>query len=780
MTLPVYPLVDAEKEFCCTGCLVVYQILSSQNALNTFESSPQFQKAYELGLISNPHLQEEVEKNRAYSHDVRRLYFEVTGLWCPACAKLIQLFCSRIKGIISCFVDYSTDLASIEYDLKTISQEKIFSSIASLGYKPLLLNQEEREKNSLALNLRLGVASFASLNIMMLSYPVYSEYFGVDISQYGHLFGWISLILSLPVLFYSAYPIFFRFVNNIRARILGMETLVAMGILSSFVLSLYQLLQGSDRVYFDSMTAIISFVLWGKIMESKAKFSAKSALYRLNRSFPKRGRKRFPDKSMQFVSIKDIEVGNVLVVGLGEKIVMDGVVIEGSASVDESFMTGEAIPVLKNVGSIVLAGSILKSGWIAFEVSKKVEESFYQKIIDTLQIDFERKRENKTLVDKIVRLFVPCILSISFICVITLLLLGYSLEMSVIRGVAILLISCPCAIGIAAPLVESFLTNRLADMGAVLRNRLVLSVLGKEDIVVFDKTGTLTEGKFRVLSGADKLSLEEKSYLKTLSSFSMHPISYAIATFLEKTQSTCLCMEECIGRGVKGYTSENKFYLLGSSTFLQEHGLSIPLNQQETCEDVLISTVYFADDNGVIAVIILGDQLRDGVKQVISALKNKRVIVISGDSEESVCKLAKACEIKEWYALQNPLQKRLMIESFQKEGRVVCMLGDGVNDASSLAAADVGISMLSATDLSVQVSDIFLATNKLSVINKIFALANKCRKIIIQNTFWAFFYNIIGVLLAICGIFSPLIAACAMVASSLIVILNAKRINFRN
>lgn len=750
-SLPSNSIVEGSDKFCCSGCHTVYKILSSQKASGSFVDSPLFKRALEAGLISNPALLEEIEAKKSYSNETKRLYFEVGDLWCPSCAEVIKLVLLKNNGIKNCSVDYATDYAIVEYYPQMLSREKIFSNISSLGYTPKVIDTENQGKISFQLTLRLSVAVFAALNLMMFSYPLYVSYFGMRDEEYRFFFAWASLLVAIPCVIYSAYPIFKRFWIALKTRVFGMETLVSMGILSAFFLSLYELQQGSDKVYFDSMSMIIVFVLWGKVIESKAKFSAKSALFNLSRSLPKRARKRFSLDDSRFVPIKEVATKDILLAFTGEKIVMDGTIVEGGGSIDESLMTGESLPKYKGIGADVLGGSLLKSGWIAFQVTRPMEDSFFQKIIETLQHDFVSKDKNDTLIDKVVRAFVPAVLIIAFL---TILITG-----DWVRGMAVLLISCPCAIGIAIPLVEAHLMNRLVSSGIIVRNRSILPMLNKETVMVFDKTGTLTEGKFQVLSGLESLSLRELSILKTMTSFSSHPLSSAISEAIEAPKCLMETIEEIIGQGLRG-TFEGQAYLLGSSALIPE-GIAPKTSS-------IHSTLFFLSPEGC-CTLQLGDKIRAEAKAFPNA------ILLSGDSKQAVENVAHACGIQEWHAEKNPLEKREVIEKLRAQNKVIVMVGDGINDAPALSAAHIGISLVSGTDLSIQVSDVLLGGGSLLAIKELFTYGKKAQQLCRQNLFWAFFYNIIGIFLAVFGIFPPIIAALAMMASSLIVILNARR-----
>lgn len=774
--------VDAERSFCCTGCHAVYQILSCQKALPNFQNHPLFRQALRSGLISNPELIEQMRQKVPDEHaeEHQKLHLEIQDMWCPSCAQVIYLILMQQKGIYQCVVDYSTDLASIEFSPRHISKEEIYKLIKELGYSPVSLRDAKQKAVSFNLYLRFIVAAFLSLNIMMFSYPIYAGYFHDEPQGYSGLFSWLSFFASIPVLTYCCWPIWRRFFSGLRVGVWGMEALVLMGVTAAFGLSVYEMYQGTHYIYFDSMTVIIVFVLLGKIIESKAKFSAKDSLLRLARGLPRKGRKLFADGSETFVSVKEIQSGDHLVVLTGEKIILDGLVIEGEGSCDESIMTGESLPHIKKIGSPVLSGTILQQGRLVIKVTAKAEETALHRIIMMVEQDLGHKPQYVRAVDQVVKWFVPVVVCLAAITALYCWVFGVvdagytTTQTAIIRAISILLISCPCAIGIAAPLAESHLLNALAKMGAIVRNRGVLAFLGKETVFAFDKTGTLTKGKFTVVEGVQKLDYEDTCFLKGLVSYSNHPISVAI------NQSLCCFpvklerIEEVIGKGIRGWKGED-CYLLGSELFMQEQNISLQSCAHHDVKHIQ-STVYFAKNKECCSQIILGDSIRSDAIDLIQKLSPLNMLLISGDSKRTVEEVANQCGFKTWFAECNPLQKRDIIDQLRNKGEVVAMLGDGINDAPALTAAHIGIAVVSATDISVQVSDILLTTDKLNLIDRIRHVAKKGHRIVKQNLFWAFFYNVVGIGLAIAGWMSPLFAASAMMLSSFIVLINAQRI----
>lgn len=766
------PVVDGKREFCCAGCHAVYHILLSRNEIENFQENILFKQAVRSGLISNPILLQQIQQKTSLETygEIEKCYLEIGRMWCPSCAEVIHLMLLREKGVKNCVVDYATDLACVEFSPRSISKEKIFSIIAGIGYEPMFWQTKERKAVSKDLYLRFIIAAFFSMNIMMFSYPLYASYFHPEDLDSGRLFAWMSFFASLPVIGYSGWPIFHRFWSALKVGIAGMEALIVIGVAAAFGLSSYMLFQGMNDVYFDSMSVIITFVLLGKIIEARAKFNAKESLLRLHRSVPKRGRKRFPDGTQSFIPLKDITIGDVLIVFNGEKVILDGVVVEGSGACDESLMTGEAVPVKKEVNQRVIGGTLLKQGWLAIKVTSGSEDTLLQKIIATVEKDIEHKTSYFRAVDPIIQWFVPVVLLLAVSVGIGAWISGIPSYDAFLRTVAVLLISCPCAIGIAAPLAESRLLDAFVNLGAIVRNRGCLPLLGRETLFAFDKTGTITEGRFHVVKGLENLTKEEKALLKGLASYSNHPVACGLSESIDVSPAKLTDVEEVVGQGMKGiYKGEP--VLLGSAQLLRQKNINPPSSVKEGQ-----TIVYFAKGMDRTSLLLLGDKIREGAPAVIKALRPVKTVLLSGDSPGSVEMTAKVCGFEEWYSECSPLGKRDFIDQLRKKGEIICMMGDGINDAPALTAASIGISVMTAADVSVQVSDILLTTDRLETITKLHVLAKKGRKIIYQNIFWAFFYNIAGIGLAAAGCLHPVFAAFAMVISSLIVLFNAQRL----
>lgn len=773
-------IVDENNFFCCHGCHAVYQILAVKNQLEGFKENPIYNQAVKSGLISNPDLLAEIEKRSCkIDQEKEKIYLEISNMWCPSCADIISLILLREKGVISCFVDYTTDLAIIEFTQLQISKEMIIKLIERIGYKTQDFENSENKPDTAALYLRFAIAAFCSLNIMMFSYPLYASYFDYDPLEYGRLFAILSLFMSLPVVTFCFWPILKKFSRAISLGMYGMETLVVIGVFSAFGLSLFELIMGSTKVYYDSMAVIVAFVLLGKILESKAKFSAKDSLLRLHMSVPRRIRRCFDDGHMEFVLLKEIKKNDIFAVFQGEKVALDGRVESGEGYLDESLMTGESLPIFKKQGDLVLGGTILQNGSLCVRAESTDQGSALKRIIEMVETGLKSKSHQKQIVDKIVAWFVPCVLGLASL-VALFYLLQSDFETAFIRALSIILISCPCAIGIAAPIAESYLMSALASFNIIVRNRSCLPFLGRESVFVFDKTGTITEGKFKVLQGFEKLSTEDCSVLKAMTGQSLHLVALSIFNRISENNFSNSAiyldqLEEIPGRGLRA-TFDGIVYHLGSYEFLKLEGIVIMKDGFVRDESIISSKVYFAKNHKHQTTFFLGDTLRLNIKELIFALKPAKTILLSGDSKSTVEEVGKTCQFDEYYAEFSPLQKKELIASLKASGNVVCMVGDGINDAPSLTEASVGISVVSATDISIQVSDILLTSDNLLNLLKIRKLGAFGQSILRQNLFWAFFYNIVGVLLAIFGLLSPIFATFAMMASSLIVLYNAKRL----
>ena len=727
------------RQFCCVGCRTVWHLLSAQKALENYEEHPIWRQAVLSGLISNPNLTFKKEEGKV----LKRAAFEIREMWCPSCAEVIEYLVRLEKGVASCHVDYATDRAFIEYDPCQVGEEALFSFIKSLGYDPVPFEGILGKPISFSLYLRFFIAAFCALNVMMLAYPLYATYFNKGGEEWGMLLAWISLAFSLPVLLYSAYPIFQRFFHAMRTGLFGMESLVVAGISAAFILSTLNLFQGNSQVYYDTLTVVVALVLLGKILESKAKFSAKEAFYSLARALPQRARRRGV-----FLPIKDIAPGDDIEVVAGERIPLDGHVTEGEAWVNEAAMTGEPLSKRVRKGDKVSSGTILETGRLEIAVSGGA--SSLENIVSSCRINLEHKSAYVRALDAPLRLFVPFVLLFAA-------LIGFFFGFE--RALATVLISCPCAIGIAAPLVEARLIDLFSKRGAIVRNRGALAKLPDITLFAFDKTGTLTQGEFSV-KGSDTLDRGVQRVLKGLSAASEHPLCRALHRHLDVEAEPVTHVFETKGAGIEGGGA-----FLGSRAYLTSKGLSVPPSEDSETE------VFFSFE-GKTHRLSFTDEIRPEAPQTLARLP--KTLLLSGDRRAPVEAAANLCGIDAWKSELSPLDKLRYLKELQSQGEKVAFTGDGINDAPALSQADIGLAAASSLGLSQAASDLLLTTS-LSTLPHLISLAKTARRLIHQNLFWAFFYNLLGLPLAALGTLTPIFAAFAMTASSLFVLLNSLR-----
>lgn len=752
----------SSSSFCCHGCQAVYEILSANQELSKKENHPLYLQAVKYGIISNPEL------TLPTAHAIAGQWtLQIEGMWCPACATLISLLMLKTKGVKACHVDYMTDMTAIDFDPMLTSKEELIKKIEKWGYKASEATNSSFKKREFSLTLRLVIASFCALNVMMFTYPLFSTFFDQAEEGVVPILSWISLGLTLPVVTYSAWPIYRRFYFGLREGFLGMEALVVLGIAASLSVSFYEMAIGSHRVYFDTVTMLIALLLFGKAVEQKAKFSSKEAQMKLHLLSPRKGRKRTEAGQFEIVSIKEIKSGDVIQILSGERVVLDGIVMGGDASVDESSMTGESTPIYKRVGDPVLSGSILLSGILEVKVTADCETSSLKKLIQQTQGALLHKTEISRLVDRIAQAITPAVLTVTTAAFAYFLSTGYGFQEAFLRATSALLIACPCAIGIAAPLAESSLIDVFSKKGAIVRNRSLFSKLAQATLFVFDKTGTVTEGKLELVNGLSALSDDQKTRLKSLSACSLHPVSQAISASIEGAAHPVQSLKEMPGFGVSGIIG-GKSVSIGAARWMVARGVEVPALSS------VHSVCCYEEEGYLVAQIELKDRLREGALN----LPIKKLL-LSGDREEPVKKMAELLGFSSYAACMTPLEKQERIRALKFQGEVIVFVGDGMNDAPSLAEAHVGVSVLQASDMAYQASDLYLLNGKLDLFQELVAVSIKGERVQRQNFFWAFFYNAIGIPLALAGILTPLFATFAMTASSLIVLLNSKRITSR-
>ena len=806
------------KHFCCLGCLNVYTILSESGVIASgqdIRDSEIFKRSLEMGLISN---REEEAANFPIPADapVKEKLLHVSGMWCAACSWLIEHSLQKTRGVVSAEAFFASDLVKVKYCPQFLPPEKITKSIEKLGY---VASEFEAESETAAAEkrdmiLRIGVAGFLWLNIMTLSVPLYVGYFQEINGTIKFLLPFILMLLAAPVIFYSAKPILKLAWTGLLNKTIRMETLLATGILAAYVYSSIQAFRGETLVYFDTAAAIVTLVLLGKLMEKGAKDRTTRAISMLYRLMPKKAR-LFVENSERFVSIDALREGDVFVVKAGERIPADGIITEGETHADESLLTGESNPIPKKHGDAVVSGSLNVGHAFSARAVKVGRDTTLAQIINLVERAVSSRSNLERTVDKVSKVFVPGVIFVALFAFAVCYGFGLTgIDEALMRAITILVIACPCALGLATPLAITAAVGAASRGGMLVSDSSVLEKVRDLNAVVFDKTGTITTGKFELIDialataekhqtaafaaigglridpAANRQTIRETfenehlPLIAALEKYSEHPLGAAIVRYAAECSVTPADARRVRiekGFGMTGAVGGKRIFI-GNRRLLGSHKLKLEKSLAEKTrewESTGKTVTYFGVDGRLRGALAFGDSIKPEAAQIVRDLKMRGIksIIVSGDSEATTRYVAEQIGVDDFRAGALPSDKIKTIETLQKSGLKVAMIGDGINDAPALAVSDLGIALGSGTDIAMKAADIVLTGNSLEKILTVFDLSKKTHRIVRQNLFWAFFYNSLGMSLAITGILNPIAAAGAMLLSSLSVIGNSMRLN---
>ncbi|EAK9984963.1 copper-translocating P-type ATPase CopA [Campylobacter jejuni] len=695
---------------------------------------------------------------------MEELRIKIGKMTCVNCSNAIERACRKIDGVKDASVSYvnSSGVFLLENQEK---RKDIIAKIQNLGFEIL---EDEQSLNAYKAKKHLELRKNLLLSIVLSVIIMYFEMFVKSSFSQN-----IQMALSFFGIFYCGRDFFSHAFLGLKSKNLDMNTLVALGTLSAFVYSFLVYLQiFKEDLYFSGAMMIISFVLLGKYLESKAKFKAQDYQRILENIDTKKTKILLEDESVKEISSSFVKSGDVLLVKEGESIVADGVVLLGSAELDMSFLNGEFLPVLKKEGDEVQAGAVVLNGALRIKANKKAMDSTLEQIKNLVFEAGNIKSPLANLADQISKYFVGGIIFFAFL-VFVFWALKADLNTAFLHACAVLLISCPCALGLATPIALVVASSNAAKNFILIKNPAALEKLALVKYAFFDKTGTLTKENLSIFK--HNLSKDDFDKLCQIESLSSHPIAKA----LHKDQIFDLKGEGrvIVGSGIK-YKEDSDIYLAGSAKFLHE-------NEIDTKEsDIFFDSfkeyvrVYFAKNKKCLGGVLLSNALKDGAKELVLNLKgqNLKTFILSGDHVKNVEKIAKELQIDEFHAQLKSEEKLQIIQKFEK----TLFVGDGINDAAALSAASVSMSFSKANELAKKTGDFILIKDDLSAIFKCFKLAKKTRSIIKLNLFWAFIYNVLCIPIAAGFVpfitLSPHIAALAMCFSSVTVVLNSLRL----
>ena len=789
-------VIDANgNEFCCNGCKNVYAYLKSQGLSEFYSKLKKGEQ--NLAKPSSKHFDKQ-SAGSMFSKLLRRdenspficeLEVLISGIHCPACIWLNEKALSNLEGILELNISATTSKARVLFDERKTALEEILNLIIAIGYDPKPFNAIKSAKNSLSREYyaRLIVALACSMNIMWVAIAVYSGYFeGLSLGA-KKILHFAEFVLASPPVFYTASVFYRSALSSLKLRQINMDVNVSLGILSVYFYSVYAMLSGSEQVYFDSACMLVTFIFTGKFLQTKATQKAAQELENISSLFVEQvmsvknlGNSRIPSISeFKPCDVSEVKSGDFVLLRSGERAMIDGVVLSGEASVDNSSINGESVPVGISKDDALLSGALCAEGSVIYKATSSFQGSFLNKLSKLLSNASFARAQIEELANKISSHFGWAILALcvaSFVFWSAANISAWSGANAFGIAISVLVIACPCALSLATPIATLVAMGTATKRSVVFKDAKVLETLAKCDIIAFDKTGTLSKANLKVLSEQRFLPFDDEALL-ALASASTHPISKAVASYILKNALSPFrlgALENIQNIAGKGITATYKGVKIagGSKAFVKSLGASLADDTQDSS-----SEYYFMYDNKLVARFFLDDELREGAKASIKELKKMglNVLMLSGDKQIVASKVASELGIDKSHGELNPEQKALLIKELQKSANVV-MVGDGINDILALKSANVGIAMGSGASVSVGVSDVVLLRDELS--DLVFALrqAKKTFKVIKENLFISLVYNALSIPLAMAGFIIPLFAAISMSFSSLLVVLNSLRL----
>lgn len=797
----------AKREFCCYGCKSVCESIYSAGMEGFYERTPDGALLApppdipeDIELFDHIEIQSQFVRSVDSSDDgkseVREINLLVEGIHCAACIWLIERTLNPIPGVLSAEVNLTGRRLYLRWNQSQLKLSELILQLSKIGYAAVPFDPAQAEgqlkKRDRSLLYRLVFSGFAMMNLLWISIALYS---GADQGEFREWFHWLGFSLATPTLLYAGFPFLKGAWQGLRVRHLTMDLPIAIGATSTYLYSTYITVVGSEigEVYFDTVVNFIFVILVGRYLESAAKRQAVSSTQRLLDLQP-RVATLLKTNGEEVVAVRSLQQGDRVLVKPGQRIPVDGTLLVGFSEVDESMLSGESMPVHKEVGSQLYAGTVNGNGALELKVEKVLKDSALGKIIDMVEDAQRSKAPIQCTADRVVPWFISLTLILATVTFLFWLARA-DFEYALMAATSVLIITCPCAFGLATPMAIAVASGVGARHGVLIKNGGVLERLSSINHIVFDKTGTLTEGKMKVTDIYLSAEWSEEQFYQSaylLERHSEHPIAAAVVSAAEDRLATvAIDLSESVsienlnyspGAGVSAKI-DGKLAFLGSATWLEQHSvefgsdrLSKFISQHESEAE---SVLFLAVGEEFVGAISLADSLRSGVSELLQRLREQgaTISMLSGDrrsvAEATAKKIGGDIEV---IAEVLPKQKAEEISRFQQQGVEVAMVGDGVNDAPALTVADVGIALGSGTDVSVESADIVLLSSELEQVELANRLSRQTLRTIRQNIGISILYNIVMVPLAMMAFITPLVAAVAMPISSLLVIGNAARL----
>ena len=730
---------------------------------------------------------------------MKKIILSIDGMTCSACSNGLEKYLNKQNGIIEASVNLVMANATIIYDENILDINKLNEFVKQAGFKSLgefkEINTENKNKNEKFKFIIFTILAILLMYIsmgQMINLPIV-DFLNMHTNPINYT---ICLFLFAVAFMIYGYDILKNGYKNLIHKTPNMDTLVGIGVISSFLYSIYSMImiiKGDinhvHNLYFESTAIVIYFIKLGRYLDGISKDKTKEAIQKLVKLTPNQATVKVNGKE-KVVTLDEIHKGDIVISKPGEKIAVDGEIVEGAAHFDESFITGESKPANKIKGDKVIAGSINYDGYVEYKAERIGKESTISEIVRLVVEASNTKAPIAKIADKVSGYFVPTVIVLAILTLIVYLIIGYDFSEALIRFVTILVVACPCSLGLATPLAIVVSEGLCASNGILVKKSEILENAQKVDTIVFDKTGTLTYGKLKIAEVKNYSDMSDKELLQLVGSIeskSTHPIGKAFENYLEENNLEKLEVKEfgnVAGYGIIGKVS-GKNFIIGNSKILKEYNVSNNYNKDE--EELTKkgnSIVYVANKDKILALIGVNDIIRENVADVIKELNKNKIhtIILTGDNKETAEKIAKEVGIEKVISNVLPSEKTKVIKELKENNNYVMMCGDGINDSPALATANIGVSVNSGTDIAMDSSDVILTKNDLRSILNLIHISKKTVRNIKQNLFWAFFYNCLMIPIAM-GLFNnwgisinPMIASIAMMFSSITVILNTLRL----
>lgn len=727
--------------------------------------------------------------------------YPVTGMSCASCAVSVENMLAAQSGVSKAAVNFATGNVQVEFDPDKVSPSQLKSAVQGIGYDIEITNNEDAQKQIEDLRLKeykqLQFKTFASIALAIPLIIVGMFFMHAPYANY------ITWILATPIVLVFGRQFFINAWKQTKHKSANMDTLVAISTGVAYLFSVFNTLYPQywhskglhAQVYFESAGVVIAFILLGKLLEDRAKSNTSTAIKKLIGLQPKTVTKFNADNSESVISISEVKVNDVLLVKPGDKIPVDGIVKSGSSSIDESSITGEPIPAEKHGGDKVFAGTINQKGVLHITAQKVGSETVLAQIIKMVQEAQGSKAPVQKTVDKIAAIFVPSVIGIAILTFIMWMIFEgeNAFTHALLSMITVLVIACPCALGLATPTAIMVGIGKGAEHGILIKDAESLEQNKNIQAIILDKTGTITEGKPTVTDFLTTSDKDLSSVLLAIEKQSEHPLAEAVVKHLSGTSFTPLSFEKfesITGKGVLAIV-DGKKYLVGNKKLMQEHAVEISESQSqniETLQNAAKTVILFAEEKSLQAIIAISDKIKSTSKEAIQELQkqNIEVYMLTGDNAKTAKSVAEAVGIKHFKAEVLPSEKAAFIKELQSKGKIVAMVGDGINDSHALAQADVSIAMGKGSDIAMDVAKMTIISSDLLLIPKAIRLSSQTVRVIRENLFWAFIYNIIGIPLAAGVLYpvngfllDPMIAGAAMALSSVSVVSNSLFLKLR-